>query len=374
MIGYDTHKKYVLLKNYSALKIYDVVLFSDTKEELEKYCEDMGYKIYDSPATIMDGGYLIGLTEKLVDIKEKAIYKEYTDHMLLSRNNIVTNSSDKTEEEDNIQPHGAYIDITNNLRVGDEIVVSHSVYGEIPFIVIGKNHDGDNTITIMSKYILELLPFDAAEPSNIDEGRRESGNNNYKHSNLLQWLNSTDKDKWYRPQHDYDSAPKRCANNRKPVCTSNPYSNRDGFLCGFSEDFLSRLVTAPKRTVEPDRDFIGSSIIYTKVFLLSSTEIGLGTEDGVLEGETYEYFKIKNGDEYDRRRAYPSAYCLHHSDLTDLFIEEEGDGWPYWLRTPYHDSSRCTHVADIDGYCNGRSPSNGMIGVRPAMVLSHVHV
>lgn len=363
MIGFDTNKPYVLLEYqmFQGLGLQVPITFGNTKEELEFYCKATDRTLVDN--YFSEGGQcLIMLTKDYVTIIDKTVYKEITKYTLKSNETTIQN-----------QPNNDTVIGTTNLEVGDEFEVSHDVYGEIPFIVIGKNHDGDNTITIMSKYILELLPFDAAEPSNIDEGRRKSGNNNYKHSNLLQWLNSTDKDRWYHQQHRYDSAPDRCVNNRKSVCTSNPYSIRDGFLCGFNEDFLSQLVTVPKRTVEPDYDWVGSTISYHKVFLLSSTEVGLGNVNGVLEGETYEYFKIKTGDEYERRLAYPSTYCLNHSDIGSFNVKE-GCSWMYWLRTPCPHLTEHTRIVDVDGTIEAHYPCLGKVGVRPVMVLSHVHI
>ena len=56
------------------------------------------------------------------------------------------------------------IDVSN-ISIGGEIVIPHSLYGDIPFIVIGKNHDADNSVTLLSRDIIRLLPFDAKEAS-----------------------------------------------------------------------------------------------------------------------------------------------------------------------------------------------------------------
>jgi hypothetical protein len=58
--------------------------------------------------------------------------------------------------------------------------------------VAGKNYYGlsDGDITLVSERILKLLAFDAAEPGNDDQHRKNYGNNAYMLSNIRQWMNA----------------------------------------------------------------------------------------------------------------------------------------------------------------------------------------
>lgn len=365
MIGFDTCKKYVLLEHFFTEKLMGTLplIFGDTKEELVKYCEAVGYNLDEKWHTpLVPKEYKIIPTEEYVREMDNIAYRKYIDSTLCKKEE--SGFSIKVQ-----QRTSKYIDrvdhiYVNDLNVGDEIVVPHDVYGDIPFIVIGKDHDGPGTVTILSKEILELLPFDAREPLSEFEQRSLHGNNTFAHSNLLRWLNSDDScGKWFIPTHPQDQSP-----NDEDVVSCNPYANKAGFLNGFSKEFLSQLKGVNKWTINPMTDGGGSGVVSTKVFLLSNTEIGFNNEYGIAEGFTYEYFNQNNIS--IRRIAYPSKYCLNNTDLTQAEFGEY-KGWLYWLRTPDVKSVSLEKCVSIEGIITNTYAYNGIVGVRPAMVIKN---
>lgn len=277
----------------------------------------------------------------------------------------------------------------DNITIGEEIIINHDIYGDIPFIVIGKNHDASNSVTLLSKEILRLLAFDARELENPDNNIKEFGNNRYRYSNLLQWMNS---DKcacyWFNPEHKYDLSPSNeiyinnevISDNSKPkynlspkytkeVVSSNPYHGIDGLLKGFSTDIVNNMITVDKITALNVSDINitnNSEVVSSKVFLLSRTEVGLGNENNVAEGKIYEYF---NTDGANKRKAYSSIYCLNNAGgYTDTNFAC-GKPWLWWLRTPNSGNSYAVRIVYLDGSLFGYSAYGGNWGVRFAFCL-----
>lgn len=261
--------------------------------------------------------------------------------------------------------------ITNNLQVGNDLMIPHDIYGDIPFVVIGKNHDAPDTVTVLSKDIIRLLPFDARECANPDSAIRQYGNNRYDYSNLLQWLNSDKSTKdWYTDQHLYDQSPVNAL-----VVSYTPYLFEDGFLRGFSDTLKSQLASADKFTVKSDKT---SDIVTSKVFLLSATEVGLGDlsyNDDLVEGEVYEYFNKPKDD--NMQVAYPSDFCIHNIGTYDIgFINKQvnrskNHGWYWWTRTHLTNTTGHLLVVNSDGALAYAKATSGYIGVRPAMVIKN---
>ena len=251
---------------------------------------------------------------------------------------------------------------TEEVSIGDEIVIPHSLYGDIPFIVIGRNHDADNSVTLLSKEIIRLLAFDAKESSNTNTSRQKYGNNRYKYSNILQWMNS-DKagGQWYTAQHSVDAAP-----DSTNVVSHNPYSNIDGFLKGFSSDVVNSMITVDKTTVLHPVDGGGSEVVSSKVFLLSTTEVGIN-ENNIAEGKIYEYFSNNNVD--SQRLAYPSTYCLNNAGGFTSTGLVSGKPWHWWLRTPSSVNSDIVRSVDISGALNNNYAYIGSYGLRLALSL-----
>ena len=362
MIGYYTSCEYVLLRAgtfsspFTNESIWNIVTFADTREDLEKYCKIMGYPLSENVTEFT--GYCIIRTREYFRDRDNQVYREYLEKLTFE-NNIFPVALHDTSNK--------YID-TNTLNVGDEIIVPHKVYGNIPFIVIGKNHDAPDTVTILSKEILQLLSFDAKEPSNSDSNRKSNGNNRYLYSNLLQWMNSeAEAGQWYTAQHSADQSP----TSDNVWDNYNPYVDKEGFLHGFSDDFKRQLVTVNKITAKNTiTDGGGSEIVSSKAFLLSTTEVGLANENNIAEGTIYEYFSKNNTDA--RRVAYPSTYCLNNAGGYTSTSFAEGKGWQYWLRTP-HSGYSCygRNVFTSGALASLGSAYYGYIGLRVGLVIKN---
>ena len=257
----------------------------------------------------------------------------------------------------NLEKNNLSVNTTNIIHIGEEITINHEIYGDIPFIVIGKNHDVSNSVTLLTRDIVRLLPFDAVEFYNSNGDRQKYGNNRYKYSNLLQWMNSDEAGgQWYTAKHIYDVAPDF------DNVTYNPYTNIDGLLRGFDNDVVNSMITVYKTTAVPNKYNRGDLDI-GKVFLLSTTEVGLADKNNIDEGDIYEYFDNNNVDV--QRLAYPSEYCLNNAGGYTNTNFASGKPWHWWLRTP----SYGVRIVTLSGALNSNNAYNGNIGLRFAICL-----
>ena len=262
----------------------------------------------------------------------------------------------------NLEKNNLSINTTNIISIGEEITINHEIYEDIPFIVIGKNHDASNSVTLLTRDIVRLLPFDAVEFYNNDTNRKKHGNNRYIYSNLLQWMNSDEAaGEWYTSQHNADVAPSDTS-----VVSYNPYSNVDGLLRGFDNDVVNSMITVYKTTAVPNKNDRGDLDI-GKVFLLSTTEVGLADKNNIDEGNIYEYFDNNNVDA--QRLAYPSEYCLNNAGGFTNTSFASGKPWHWWLRTPYSGNSYSVRFVDTTGALNNSYAYYGYFGLRFAICL-----
>lgn len=225
------------------------------------------------------------------------------------------------------------------------------------------NHAGDPTGTtaLITSNIITLKCFDAIEASNSDSNRKSYGNNRYSISNLKQWLNSdAAAGKWYAAQHSADAAP----NNSNVWSNYNEYDQEKGFLANFSAKMKNALQTVTKRTAKNTATDGGSyEEVSQKVFLLSTTEVGLANENNIAEGSKYALFSDNTS-----RLAYPTAEAVSKSEYTNSSLAAS-KAWWWWLRTPYSGSSYNARIVSSDGTLNGSNTYSGSSGVRPACVL-----
>ena len=245
----------------------------------------------------------------------------------------------------------------SSLNIGDEISYRHKILKEIPFVVIGKNHDADNSITILSRDIIKFMSFDAKEPTNPNTNRSMYGNNRYKYSNIHQWINS-DIENWYKQSHSTDEEPK------EDLVSCNPYNNLEGLLNGFGSELLNLIIPVTKTIAIPTPDGSGIDTITCKAFLLSSTEVGFTEE--IQEGEIYEYFEENNIN--SRRLSDPTDYALENRDQSINVVNSEGHG-SWWLRTPNTTNSYMNKIVCQDGTKGNMESYEGKIGIRIAMCL-----
>lgn len=178
---------------------------------------------------------------------------------------------------------------------------------------------------------------------------------------MLQWLNSqAAAGKWYSGQHSHDAPPTK-ANS----ANYNGYDTEAGFLNGFSSDFVAALLDTTVKVVKNTvTDGGGSENVVSKIFLPSTTEVGLANEAGITEGSKLALF---DGDA--SRIAKPTAEAVNKSDYTNSSFNVNS-GWYWWLRTPYASHSSYARLVYLSGTLNNGSAYNGDRGVRPLCNLS----
>lgn len=246
----------------------------------------------------------------------------------------------------------------SNLPVGTKVKDNLSKYNGKPVIwkIADRNHSGypSNTVTLISDKILSIKAFDGKESRNSNSDRQNYGNNYYKYSNLLQWLNS-DLSNWYSPQHGADAPP----SSDNVLWNYNAYDNEPGFLYNFSSDFKNAMVSTSLKTARDSLDGGGSETVTSKIFLASTTEVGLANENGIAEGTK---FPIFDGDE--SRKAYPTAEAVSKSEYTDSSLNISSP-WNYWIRTPATFGPSYASKVKYDGSLSLDNAYYSHYGVRP---------
>lgn len=253
------------------------------------------------------------------------------------------------------------------LAVGDKIEIPvksgyQSQFGtKIVFRVADKNHSGypANSVTLITDKIIQLLAFDGKEPNNANSDRKNSGNNNYNYSNLRQWLNSNaGAGAWYSAKHSADSPP-----NSTNVSV-NAYDTRAGFLAIFDVAFVNALMettlTVVKNTVTDGGSY---ETVTDKIFLASTTEVGLANENGIAEGTKLALFT---------NDASRIAYCTQSAIDTSTYESDPttSAGWYWWLRTPNSSNARYVRNVYTVGALSDSNAYHGYRGVRPLCNLS----
>lgn len=206
----------------------------------------------------------------------------------------------------------------SSLAVGDKIEVPvlsayQSRFGsKIVFKIADKNHSGypSNSVTLITEKIIQLMCFDAKEPNNSNSDRKQYGNNRYQYSNILQWLNSNAAaGAWYSAKHSADAPP----TNANVWNNYNEYDAWAGFLAMLDPKFVAELLTTTQ-TVARNTVTDGGSYetVTSKMFLPSTTEVGLANENNIAEGSLLALFSNDAS-----RVAYPTAQCVSNSEYTN---------------------------------------------------------
>lgn len=114
--------------------------------------------------------------------------------------------------------------------------------------------------------------FDAAEPNNTNSNRKSSGNNRYSVCNARQFLNATGSaGEWFEAQTDTD-------------VLGNAYTNKAGFLSGFTEAERNLIIPETLVCSIPDEDGGGTETITDLVWLPSYNQMyGSGTEGDIFD-------------------------------------------------------------------------------------------
>ena len=260
----------------------------------------------------------------------------------------------------------------SNLAVGSKVKfgkyqVNTEEAQPIIWTIVAKNHVStpaypSNSVTLHAAEILDLRCFDAKEPSNSNSDRQNYGNNRYSVSNLDQWLN---KDAaggaWYSAAHSADHSPDTTAGTGG---YGTQYATRPGFLNGFTDDEKAAILSTTIRVVKPSTDGGSYEDVVRKVFLPSTTEVGLSNENSIAEGAAWGYYTSNTA-----RIGYVTQQCFSNTPSSSK-PSSKTTAWYWWLRTP-----RCSHASSAryvysDGSLGYSTACNGYRGVRPALNLS----
>lgn len=258
----------------------------------------------------------------------------------------------------------------SNLAVGSKVKFGkYQVNTEdaqpIVWTIVAKNHQctpayPENAITLHATEILDLRCFDAKEPDNSYTSRQSAGNNRYSVSNLDQWLN---KDAaggaWYSAAHSADHSP----DDTVYTNCDTQYASRPGFLNGFTDDEKTAILSTTIRVVKPSVDGGSYEDVVRKVFLPSTTEVGLSNENSIAEGASWGYYV---GDA--TRIGYVTQQCFSNTPSSSKPARKTDD-WYWWMRTPNFPSVNYVRCVTLRGAVSYSGAFNGAYGVRPALNL-----
>lgn len=271
----------------------------------------------------------------------------------------------------------ASTDLTDAAGIEKETAVSYSVGDTVTF---GSYHDepiewriikinDDNTAVLLSKYILSMKVFDAAEGGiyneyqGIDYFSSENyyvtdekllvlirGNNDWSVSNIRTWLNSD------KEVVNYDDQPPT-----KSAVGNNYYHSESGFLYDFTteekETIIKSVHESPANTLSDNSD---GNIVKTEdyVFLLSSDELNWLIDAGISV-----YTK-------------PTEQCKKHDQRIEYYnsdVEYNGtENYYWWLRDSLGDEISKSYFVTTEAQDELFLPATvGACdyGVRPAIVV-----
>lgn len=176
--------------------------------------------------------------------------------------------------------------------------------------------------------------------------RAHYGNNNYKNSDIRQWLNkSKDVGPVWEPQNNFDRPPTWYAGN-----------NTAGFVDGMDADFLA---TIGKTHIVAVRNIVCDGGGYDEMddyfFLLSRREIYGGNEvNSVIDGEPYPYY-VNYSDQ--------TAPGVGNDRIRIKYRDGTTQYW--WTRTPsYETCNTVRYVYKTGAIFNTNASAN--LGVAPA--------
>lgn len=260
----------------------------------------------------------------------------------------------------------------SNLAVGSKVKfgkyqVNTEEAQPIIWTIVAKNHVStpaypSNSVTLHAAEILDLRCFDAKEPSNSNSNRQNYGNNRYSVSNLDQWLNKDAAgDAWYSAAHSADHSPDTTAGTGG---YGTQYAARPGFLNGFTDDEKAAILSTTIRVVKPSIDGGSYEDVVRKVFLPSTTEVGLSNENSIAEGAAWGYYTSDTA-----RIGYVTQQCFSNTPSSSK-PSSKTTAWYWWLRTPIYSRAYDARLVHSNRSLNGLSACYGRSGVRPALNLS----
>ncbi len=221
-------------------------------------------------------------------------------------------------------------------------------------------HQTDDYQIAMTKQIIDVRCFDAAEPTNPGNNRRSSGNNNWQYSNIKQWLNS-DQSSWYSAQHSYDAPPNKdnCRQYTNGT-TFNAYDTHKGFLYYWNEDEKKLLKDYAFTLANNSADGGGSYTWTGKVFLPTYTQMGFGNNNNIAEGIAFSKFVNKASR---IKSLHPN--CAANNEYCKL--NNESGNYVYWMSSMHPTYSDFVHY--VYGGSDSYVAAYNVNGLAPCICL-----
>ena len=247
------------------------------------------------------------------------------------------------------------------LPIGAKVKFGKLHNTDIIWVVAHKDYPGypSNSATLLTEQIIKLMCFDAAEPSSTVGDRATQGNNNYKVSNIRQWLNSAAAaGAWYSAQHSTDAPP--IAYN--VYGNFNTYYDAAGFLNAFTANERNALLDTTLLSVAHEYDGGGNIATVDKMFLLSVNEVG--KEAKAISASAFAYFKNTA-----KHTATVSASGISNSNYSGGGLVA-GVEYMYNLRDARTASGENVNCVLANGDIGGKPACYGTMGLRPACNIS----
>ena len=282
-------------------------------------------------------------------------------------------SKEVPEEEKDIKntPSGA-LSIGSYILFGQYQVEDEGLSPILWKIIENKSHYRGNTspdvkhMTLLTDYLIDQRGYDAKEPESDLEFRATYGNNRYSYSNIRQWLNTDKKgDSWWQALHDTDSPP---VNEGFETGKDTGYYDKDGFLNSFNSKELDMILdTTLECGININADGGGTETVTDKVFLLSTTEVGISEEEGkyYFEGNPFAIF-----DSFESRLAMVSPQCYENTNSPQIPTTAE-NSWEWWLRSPYSFGEYDVWIVDYQGKAIHRRAYIDSNGLRLAINIKY---
>ena len=243
------------------------------------------------------------------------------------------------------------------LNLGDKFSFGkYAVADETPWPIVWKVvHKAETYLACMPVNIIDLREFDAAEPASANADQRTNGNNQYSTSNIFKWLNSdAPGGQWY------DNATKPHANDT----VSAEFAAHPGFLYYFTNAEKTALkimeLTIAKNTITAGG---GTEKVSGKVHLPTRTQMGLGNENNIVEGDPFDAFKT----DADRIATAHPQVITKTAQVSSSKPADLSTAWWYWVATAWTGNSYHARHVKGDGTIGSTNSSWGGDGVRPVI-------
>jgi serine/threonine protein kinase len=245
-----------------------------------------------------------------------------------------------------------------NVAIGNYVEFGKNDNKPIIWRVIDRDDRG-NTLLFSDK-ILTFKAFDAGGDKYMFD-RKSFGSNYYPDSNLRKWLNSNEAKITWKQNPPLASGIQG---------GKNPYEDEPGFLhtTNFSEK-QRELILPRKHSVlltEFDKSQADKGL---EVHLFDAApDSALQNYDDAYQQEVEDRVFLLSLKDY-KRLVYDQRNILGTNFHLGQTVDS-ADYFRYWLNTPLGDVNHQVRIVDQDAQLINKSPNNGEVGVRPALMLN----